>query len=97
VRQKCHDADAIAYWLSDAQGQPTNYAGATTVELARVGLVQCVAGPLRLCSAQALHATLEPEKWKGERLWVVALRGEVQWDDEKLGALEREIIAEVVL
>jgi hypothetical protein len=39
---------------------------------------------------------LKPEKWKGERLWVVALFGELQFaDDDKVGALEREIIGEI--
>lgn len=37
-----------------------------------------------------------PPKWKGERLWVVALIGEVQEDGDKLGALCREIIGECV-
>jgi len=43
-----------------------------------------------------LHATALLPKWKGDRIWVVALHGEVVGDDEKLGALEREIIGEVL-
>lgn len=60
------------------------------------GLVQVITGPLELCGSRALHATLNPEKWKGERLWIVALRGELAFSDDKVGALEREIICEVV-
>ncbi len=41
-----------------------------------------------------LHGTLIPPKWKGERVWIVALKGEIVGDDEKYGALEREIIGE---
>jgi hypothetical protein len=65
------------------------------IEPAAVGLVQTVKGPLELCTNRALHATLIPPKWPGDRLWVVALIGEVVGDDEKYGALTREIIGEV--
>jgi hypothetical protein len=61
------------------------------------GTVEKVEGPLELCSTKALHATLIPPKWKGERLWVVALHGEIAGDEEKYGALEREIIGECFL
>ena len=64
--------------------------------MARVGLVEEIAGPLAVCTARALHATLEPGKWKGDRLWIVALYGEVQQDGDKLGALKREFLAEVL-
>ena len=50
-----------------------------------------------LCTPHCLHATLKPSKWKGERLWIVALDGEVVGDAEKMGALKREIICEVNL
>ena len=40
------------------------------------------------------HATLIPPKWKGERVWLVALIGEIAGDDEKYWALEREILGE---
>ena len=33
-------------------------------------------------------------EWKGERWWIVALLGNVVGDDEKFGALEREILGE---
>jgi hypothetical protein len=57
--------------------------------------VEKVNGPLELCSRRALHGTLLPPKWPGARLWVVALIGEIVGDEEKYGALEREIIGEV--
>lgn len=60
-----------------------------------MGTIQKMEGPLKLCSKNALHATYDISKWKGERLWLVALIGEVQEDESKLGALQREIIAEI--
>jgi hypothetical protein len=36
-----------------------------------------------------------PTKWQGERLWLVALYGEIGGDAEKCGSLKREIIREV--
>jgi hypothetical protein len=83
----------IAYWRSDANGLPAN--GGTLKEAARVGLVQTTKGPLKLCEKGTLHATLVPPKWRGERVWVVALLGEVIGDDDKYGALTREILGEV--
>ena len=84
----------VAWWRSDAQRQPCNGGRGRTV--ARPGLVEEVVGPLELCTDHALHATMAPWAWRGERLWIVALYGEVQERDEnKLGALKREILAEV--
>jgi hypothetical protein len=62
----------------------------------KAGDIQKEAGPLQLCEPGTLHATLIPPKWKGERWWIVALKGEVVGNDEKYGALEREIIGEAV-
>ena len=50
-----------------------------------------------LCEKTTLHATLMPSKWKGERLWIVALDGTVVGNAEKMGALKREILCEVNL
>lgn len=58
---------------------------------------QKLQGPLEICTANALHATFDPHKWKGQRLWIVALKGEVQRDLTKIGALEREIVCEIPL
>ena len=87
-------ADALAFWKSDANGLPSN--GGLSKEAAYPGLVQEISGPLQICTKDALHATLAPGKWKGERLWVVALFGEVQWQDDKCAALKREIIGEIL-
>ena len=81
----------IVYWRSAADGTPANGGSGTPVA---PGDIQKIDGPLELCTARALHGTLIPPKWKGERWWIVALKGEVVGDDEKYGALEREIIGE---
>src|ERR1041385_3436106 len=89
------DPRTLALWKSDADGKPAN--GGSSDEPARPGLRQTTQGPLSLCHKGTLHATLEPERWKGERLWIVALEGEVVGDAEKMGALTREILCEVKL
>lgn len=55
-----------------------------------------VTGPLRLCSRNALHASINPGEWSGERWWVVGLLGPVERDGDKAGALRRLIVEEVV-
>ena len=45
---------------------------------------------------RGLHATTDPLQWKGDRWWVVALCGEVQRQDDKMAALKRLIVAELV-
>jgi hypothetical protein len=89
------DAVVLAFWKSDKDGFPVN--GGSAKESAHPGLVQTVPGPLTLCKQGTLHATFNPGKWKGDRLWIVALFGEVQFDDSKCGALKREILGEVLL
>jgi hypothetical protein len=87
-------ASVIAFWKSDKRGLPSN--GGSASEAAKPGLVQTESGPLVICRPGALHATLQPEKWRGERLWIVALYGEVLWQDDKCAALKREILGEVL-
>jgi hypothetical protein len=82
----------LAFWRSSTDGRPCNGGSGT---IAKPGLIEEIAGPLQLCSRKALHATLDPQKWRGERLWVVALYGEIQSEEDKLGALKREILFEV--
>ena len=85
----------VAWWRSDADGCSANGGGGSGTP-AHLGVVEEVAGPLELCTDRALHATTAPWAWRGKRLWIVALYGEVQERDEnKLGALKREILAEV--
>ena len=84
----------IAYWRSLSSGQPSN--GGGLIEPAAPGVVHIAPGPLNLCNAGTLHATLLPPKWKGERWWIVALHGEVVGDEEKYGCLKREILGEAI-
>ena len=83
----------LAFWWSDKTGAPSN--GGRDVA-AKPRAVHTASGPLTLCHAGTLHATLLPPRWKGERLWIVALKGEVIGDDEKMGCLERVIIGECI-
>jgi hypothetical protein len=80
----------LAYWKSNKDGTPAN--GGKEF-MAQVGLVQEVPGPLKLCTSHALHGTLSPDKWGGNALWIVALFGDVQVEETKMGALKREIVA----
>ena len=82
----------MAFWRSTKDGRPANGGSGT---IAKVGLIEEIKGPLKICTANALHATTEPSKWKGERWWIVALHGEVQTQEDKLGALKREILADL--
>jgi hypothetical protein len=82
----------LALWRSDARGCPANGGSGKPVH---PGLVQEIPGPLALCTKQALHATVNPEHWEGPRIWLVALHGEVAWQDDKCGALKREIVGEI--
>ncbi len=84
----------LAFWRSGSDGRPANGGECEPVS---VGTVHRESGPLRgECGPGQLHATLIPTKWQGERWWIVALIGEVRGDDEKLWALEREIIGEAI-
>ena len=98
--QVCVDQGAtIAYWNSDNFGMPANHeVGFDSYPEMRAypGLIQEVSGPLELCGKHALHATFQPHKWKGSRVWIVALWGEVKRDDDKVGGLKREILGEVL-
>jgi len=91
----CIDAGCtIAYWNSDAHGRPAN--GGTGLAAVKAGLVQEIAGPLALCGPRALHATLDPHRWKGSRVWIVALHGTVLVEGDKCGSLKREILGEIL-
>jgi len=82
----------ICFWRSTDNGDSAN-GGRLSVKAAP-GVVHEVIGPLQICTNRALHASLLPPKWQGERWWIVALIGEVVGDDEKYAALKREIIGE---
>jgi hypothetical protein len=84
----------IAFWRSDKDGRACN--GGRSAEPVQAGKVEMIKGPLRICTSQALHATFVPPKWKGERVWIVALTGEIKTQEDKVGALTREIIGEAL-
>ena len=90
--QKLHPQATLAFWRSNADGTPANGGSKTK---ASIGLTEEVTGPLRLCSHQALHGTLSPDKWKGERWWIVALHNPTQEQDDKMGSLKRTIVADL--
>jgi len=83
----------ISYWGSDQHGYPANGGSSEPVY---AGFIQEISGPLEICTPNALHATTFPHKWKGCRVWIVALFGEVQKEGDKLGALKREILGEIL-
>jgi len=83
----------LAFWRSAKDGTPANGGGG---DPRTIGTIEEIPGPLEPCTRNALHATLQPAKWKGERLWIVALYPPVTHvDDAKLCSLKREIVAEV--
>ena len=84
----------LCFWRSGLDGRPCNGGGGPP---RTVGMVEEIAGPLRVGGPHALHGTLLPQQWQGPRLWVVALRGEIQYSNglSKLGALKRTIVAEI--
>jgi hypothetical protein len=90
LRRVVRQGAIIAYWCS---GRSAN-GGIGTV--AKPGLIEKISGPLVLCSSNALHATYTPHRWAGTRVWVVALVGKIVQQENKLGALERHIIGEVL-
>jgi len=93
IADRVPHADAmLCLWRSTAKATPANGGHAAPVA---PGTIQETAGPLSLCQPGTLHGTLRPEQWKGERLWIVALHGKVVGNDEKMGALKREIVCEI--
>ena len=81
-----------AFWRSTMSGTPAN-GGSGTV--GRVGLVEEIPGPLKLCCRNALHATLQPTRWNGARWWIVLLHHPVEHQADKLGSLKRTFVADL--
>jgi hypothetical protein len=92
IRNLLKAGGKLAYWKSDHAGKPCNGGSSDPVD---VGTVHEITGDVQLCSRQALHATYNLEKWKGDRIWLVLLSGDIKEDSDKLGARRREIIAEL--
>lgn len=83
----------LAFWWSDKDGRPCN---SGTGGPRKVGMIEEEKGPLVPCQKGALHATLDPNKWRGERIWVVAMYPPLEHvDSDKIASLKREILAEV--
>src|SRR5438445_238306 len=95
ARRHLSTTRTLALWKSNADGRPAN--GGAELRPVAPGFRQEAPGPLELCTPHCLHATLRPSKWKGDRLWIVALEGEVVGDADKMGALKREILCAVKL
>ena len=80
----------LAYWKSEQGGKPANGGSG---DARTVGMVEEIPGPLNICTSHALHGTLNPLRWKGDKMWIVALYPPVEKDGDKLGSLKREILA----
>ena len=82
----------MAFWRSNEDGSPAN---GGTGGPRRLADKEEILGPLNICTENALHGTLDPKNWKGERWWVVALHKPVQYKDDKVASLKREIVADL--
>jgi len=89
---RCPKNAVLAFWRSAADGRPANGGKGPP---RRVGMTEIAEGPLRICTRHALHGTLLPWAWRGERLWVVALFEPIVQAENKLASLKRKIIADV--
>lgn len=87
----------IAFYCSDRNGLPANGGAATEKYMMVPGAIHEVNGPLELCTPRALHATMQPHRWFGTRVWVVAMLRKIIGDDNRLGSLRREVIGEILL
>ena len=84
-----------AIWRSTHNGLPAN-SGSLDKPVA-AGDVHEVPGPLRdTCGQGQLHATHRPEKWQGERWWLVLMHEPVMVDDDKMWCLKRTIVCEIL-
>jgi hypothetical protein len=82
----------LMFWRSDKEGKPCNGGSGPS---RCVGMVEEEKGPLVECGKGALHGTMRPDIWAGERLWAVALYLPVTGYDSKYASLKREILAEI--
>jgi uncharacterized protein YjbI with pentapeptide repeats len=98
LNKAIREGATIAFTLTGPDGEPCNGGVSPQEEYAKPGLVQESKGPFEFCYPGVFHATLEPHRWEGSRVWIVALYGKVQKEGNayKLGALKREFIGEVL-
>ena len=85
----------VCFWRCNNDNRPAN--GGDFGTLASEGLTETITGPLKICTSQGLHGTLNPKKWKGEKLWIVALQHPVQSDDDKFASLTRVFVKDLGL
>jgi hypothetical protein len=95
LRRLMRNGATIAYVCTDRHGRPANGGPRTREWQVRSGLVQKVKGPLSLCGPNALHGTMLPHRWSGERVWVAGFLGVVESSEDKIGSLHREIVGEI--
>jgi len=95
LRRLMRSGAEIAYVVTDRHGRPANGGPSNREWQVRAGLVQKIDGPLKICTKNALHGTLQPHRWKGERVWLAGFVGELQREEDKIGCLHREIIGEI--
>jgi hypothetical protein len=75
--------------MNNGDNTPAN-GGVGTV--AKVGFVEEIAGPLEICTRNALHGTLCPQNWKGPNWWIVQLHEPVVEQEDKLASLKRTFV-----
>lgn len=83
-----------AFYKSSTDGSPANGGGGT---IATPGALHEIDGPLRICTKNALHATLDLLSWKGSKLWLVKMYEPVEYQPNgaKVASLKREIVREL--
>lgn len=100
LRELAADPDArLTYWCSSDDGTPTNGGDLDSVEPGDVHKIDDN-DELAVCpdperGEAGLHGTDNPHRWQGDRVWIVALIGEVMRGVYKMAARRREIVCEV--
>lgn len=82
----------VCFWRSNSNGHPANGGNGT---IAKIGLTETVEGPLQICTRNALHGTVVPQKWKGEKWWVVELHEPIVNQEDKYASLTRTFLADL--
>ena len=82
----------VGFWRCEKDMRPAN-GGTGNPRI--VGTTEKLNAPLKICTVNALHATFDPSKWKGERWCIVRLAEPVQIQEDKIASLERQILADL--
>lgn len=88
------DAEGFVYAFckTNEDGTPSNGGSGT---ICKEGAVHEVEGPLKICTKNALHATIDVNKWDGEALWLVKMYEPVVMEGDKIGSLKREVVRRI--